>query len=171
MRPDTSADSESRVKLRGADRFWYLSPAIWLAVLATVFGWSAVGAFLGDSPHKDLPLFLFMSGLFGVLAIAAQWKLRRDLRFRRFETMLTPDESYARVLGMIEARRWSLAEHKRAKFLVYYTRASWFGGRERVSVKFEQSEVCISSICDPARPTVLGRHERNIADVQRAINP
>ena len=149
--------TEPHVKLKGVDWFSYMFPALWLSFVALMTGGLAVGAYWGDMPRRALPLLLFMSAGFGVLALSAQWKLRRDLRFRRLETALTSEQSYARVLAMTESQRWRLGGHRPAVFLVYYTRASWFSWGERVCVQFRPNEILVSTICDPDKwPAVFG---------------
>ena len=159
-----------RLELKGIDFFTHYGLSIFLLIPSAVLVVSLL------TNHGD---YSGPSGMFIVCGISLPasglwaWWQRRVLRFRRISTSSDASANYRKVVDAVHKARWKIQHHDLDSRIVAAVPGTVTMG-DRVEVRFQATDVLVSSICDPKkawRATGFGFWENvdNIRYIRQAV--
>jgi len=141
-----------RLQLPRLDRFIYFAPTLFFAYLAALCtALILTSVFLVRMRNPEA---IAGAGIFGLLVTAGVGSLLlraqlRDLRYMRLATRGDAQSNYAAVLKVVRAAGWVTTGSANAEFIDARVSDSLLSRGEWVSVRFQDRDVWIASICDP----------------------
>jgi hypothetical protein len=141
-----------RLELPRLDRFIYFAPTLffaYLAALCTALILTSIFLVRVRNPEA-----IAGAGIFGLLVTAGAGSLLlraqlHDLRYTRFPTRGDAQSNYAAVLNLVRTAGWATSGSAPGQFVDARATDSLLSRGEWVSVRFQDRDVWIASICDP----------------------
>jgi hypothetical protein len=141
-----------RLQLPRLDRFIYFAPTLFFAYLAALCAALILTSIFLVRVRN--PEAIAGAGIFGLLMTAGVGSLLlraqlHDLRYTRLTTRGDAQSNYAAVLKVVRAAGWATTASTNGELIDARVSDSLLSRGEWVSVRFQDRDVWIASICDP----------------------